>query len=593
MNLEKIKNYFEKISYSNFIVFILLFTITLVLYFQTLTFDYTALDDYDLIVKKTHILNRIENLPLLFKKDLMISESGIYYRPIISLTFMIDSIIGNKNAFMFHLSNVIYHVFASFIFFILINHFVQKRTRSLLLTLIFTIHPSLSQAVAWIPGRNDIILFIFIGLTFICYKKFAEAKNDNIHLRFLYLILTGLSFLLSLLSKENGLVILFFIILFQILFENSKLRRIDKIFVSISFIIPIFIYLILRTYAQIQTPEIDKITLKASDYIKGFINYFGKIFLPFNLNVITLPDNINLIYGIISFVLFIALCFTGIKNYKIFLFGILWFLAFLVSGSVGIIGFTNFLDHRLYVPMFGIFLSFSQIKLIDRIQEKYFVISYIFIFILFTFLNIYHTRNFKNPLVFYESALKSLSNSFFIQRGIANVYHRSGKYDLAEKHYRISLELNPNSFETLMNVGTNFKLKGQIDSAEFYFLKALRLNPNHYSIYNSLGNLYLQKNHLVQAEYYLKKAIELKPDYFEAINNLGVLYARRGNNSLAFNQFLKSTQINPDFSEGYFNLALYYFNKNQIDSSKFYLEKAIKKGFPSNNILSQRLNNLK
>lgn len=185
--------------------------------------------------------------------------------------------------------------------------------------------------------------------------------------------------------------------------------------------------------------------------------------------MITLPENINLSYGIISIAGFLIFSLKGIKNLKIYFYGILWFLFFLISGIVGFIGFTNFLDHRLYIPVFGIFLSISQLKILDRVPSKILTTFYLLIFIVFIYLNFIHTKSFRDPITFYESAVRSAPNSFFVQRGIANVYHRMKEYDKAEIHYRKSLDLNPGSVETLVNAGINFKRKGNLDSAEFYF----------------------------------------------------------------------------------------------------------------------------
>ncbi len=579
----KIKIRIDKISRSNIKVFILLGILITFVYAQTFNFQFTALDDYDLIVKKFHLLSRIENLPDLFKSNFSMSESGVYYRPFVSLTFMLDTILGGKNAFLFHLSNLVYHIIGSFLFFILLNLFLKNRIKSLLLSLVFAVHPSLSQAVVWIPGRNDSLLFIFLAITFLCFYKYLKVDDKTIKTKYLYLILSGISFFISLLTKENSFLILIFIILYQLLFTDEKFNKKELVAVSIIYIIPLLIYLLLRNQASIKNVELDKLTLSVFDYIKGIINYTGNIFFPFNLNVITLSENINVAYGLSSIVLVFILSLFGIEDKKIFIYGILWFSAFLISGIVGLTGFTNFLDHRLYIPIFGFSLSLSQLKIFDKIPKRVLTLFYTLIVILFIVLNISHSKNFSNPITFYSSAIKSAPNSFFVQRGMANVYHRMKNYEMAEKHYLKSLELNPNSFETLNNIALNFKSKGELDSAEFYFLKALKIAPAHSITYNNLGNLYLKKNNPNLAEYYLSKAVEINPDYFEAYNNLGVLYARLNNNSLAYKNFLKSIELNPEFAEGYFNLALFFYNQNKIDSSRYYYNKAIENGFPNDN----------
>ncbi len=571
---------------SNFKVWFTLSFCVFAIYFHSLSFDFVALDDYDLIVNKQHILKEIRNLPLLFRTNLFMSESAVYYRPVVMLSFMLDALIGGKNPLVYHFSNVLYHLIASFLLFVLLKNLIGSRIKSFILSLLFSIHPALSQAVVWIPGRNDTILWIFLSISFITLiKSLVQNKIEKI----LFLTASLIAFFAALLTKENAPLYLFFVLFYLIFFKNEELdfRKVVQLFLL--YIIPLLIYLKLRFTAEVKSPEAEVLIISSTDYIKGLINYFGKIFIPLNLSVITLPENINYIYGILSLVIFIIISAFGINNYKFYLFGILWFVFFSFSGMLGLTGFTNFLDYRLYVPIFGVFVALSQLRIFDRLNLPVIYFLLIIYFFVFSFLNFNHTKNFSDPLTFYKSAVEGAPRSFFTHRGLGNVYHRLNQYDLAEKHYRISISLNPNSAETFLNIGINFKKKGTLDSAEYYFIKSIQINPELATGHNNLGNLYLQKNLFDQSEFHLRKATKINPLYFEAYNNLGVLYAKRGIETQAYEYFKKSIEINPFFAEGYFNLALYFYNKNLIDSSVHYYQMAIKNGFPESNILREKL----
>lgn len=586
MNKVEWGKFYNRLLNSKFLIFFFISLINFLLYFHTLEYDFTSLDDYDLILNKHHILSKPENIPLIFKTNFFMSENGSYYRPLVSISFMIDTLIGGKNPFVFHLSNLVYHIIASFLLCLLLRNFGVDRLKSLMWSLLFAVHPALVQAVVWIPGRNDSLLFIFVALVFISINSFLKINSIK---RFYYLILTSVSFLLSLLTKENSFVVIVLILFYLTMTNREELNSQSLIFLSLSLIVPVLIYAILRSNASTAVPEIEQLTLNAVDYLKGFINYLGKIFLPFNLSVLTLLENIDLIYGVYAILIIIILASKGFINKKIFLFGWLWFILFLLSGMTGLTGFTNFLEHRLYVPMFGLIISLNQLKLLENLNMKFQMIMFTAVLAVFSYLNINHSKNFENPLIFYKSAVASAPNSFFTHRGLANVYHRLNQYDLAEKHYYISLNLNPDSYETLMNLGLNFKRKGILDSAEVYLLRSAAINQYNDRLNNNLGNLYIQLNDFEKAEFFLKRSIQKNNQYFEAFNNLGVLYARQGNDSLALQYFQKAVEINPDFAEAYFNLALFYFNKNDLQTSKHFYNLAIKSGFPQRNILTEKL----
>jgi len=584
--MERINKLTFKFLNSNSSILALLTFIIFTIYFQSLSFDFVALDDYDLIVSKQHILRETKNIPLLFKTNLFMSESGAYYRPVVMMSFMIDALIDGKNPFIYHLSNILYHLIASFLLFIFLKNLLNDYIKSFILSLIFAVHPALSQAIVWIPGRNDSLLFIFLSLTFIMLLRSQTATQKK---KLLKLLISILSFFIALLTKENAVLILLFILFYLIFLIGGENDYKKIVGTFLLYIIPLAIYLLMRSTADVETPKSENLLISLTDYIKGLINYFGKVFIPVNLSMLTLPENINLVYGIISIVIFIVLSYAGIKELKIYAFGILWFLLFSISGMIGLTGFTNFLDHRLYVPIAGVFISLSQLKIFDRIKFEIALPLLIIYSSLMVYLNFNHAKNFSDPFAFYKSAVETAPQSFFAHRGLANVYHRLNNYELAEKHYRKSIELNSSSAETYLNLGINFKKKGLIDSAEFYFLKSIELNTKLVTAYNNLGNLYLQKNLYDKSELYLRQSIQLNPNYFEAYNNLGVLYAKKGNDLLAYKNFKRSVEINPFFAEGYFNLAIYFYNKNQIDSSYYFYQKAIQNGFPEKNILSDKL----
>ena len=43
--------------------------------------------------------------------------------------------------------------------------------------LIFAVHPALNQAVAWIPGRNDSLLALFVLASALAFVRYVENRN--------------------------------------------------------------------------------------------------------------------------------------------------------------------------------------------------------------------------------------------------------------------------------------------------------------------------------------------------------------------------------------------------------------------------------
>src|SRR3989339_275318 len=135
--------------------YVLIILIGTVVYAQTLFFGFSGLDDRVLILENHNIIKTFANAAKIFQSDPYLRSAPVdQYRPIHVLSFMFASL--------------------------------------------FTAHPALSQAVAWIPGRNDSQLAIFVLLSFLCFAEFLEKRRLYLYIAHL------LFFILALLTKETA-----------------------------------------------------------------------------------------------------------------------------------------------------------------------------------------------------------------------------------------------------------------------------------------------------------------------------------------------------------------------------------------------------
>lgn len=545
------------------------------LYFQTTKYGYTALDDYDLIKKKISFLSNWNNLPIIFRTTLFQSEGTVYFRPIVTLSFMIDVLLFKGFVFGFHFSSLVYHFIATCLIYFGLNKILNSHWFALALSSIFAVHSLNVQAISWIPGRNDILLLIFMLLTlhFFIKTNYSEQIVKTLFYSFLFFLF----FFLGLLTKENFLIIILMFLVFSVVNKKNIKSKIPLVLLFSGMVILVIIYFKLRQNAINSSLQYEVFNLKVKDYLIGILSYTSKIFFPLDLNVLSLAESVNLVYvgfGILIFVIFLSF---GIKDIKIFTISIGFYFLFLISGMVGTTGFANFLEHRAYVPLVFMLLVMGQLKLFDRLNQSQIFILFTFLFFTFSIISFNYSNNFKDELTFWREAVRKNSNSYFAHRGLANTYHYKNMFEQAEREYLKSLELNPKSLETIINLATNYKKLEKFENAEELFKKSLRINNNPI-IYNNFGNLLLAMGKNEEAIQYFQKAIQLKPNYFEAYSNLGVAYAKLSQASLAKEYFLKSIQINPFFAEGHYNLAIAFSSLNKLDSAQIHLNEAQKLG---------------
>lgn len=126
-----------------------------------------------------------------------LSHSGSHksYRPLTSLTFKLNAYFHGLNPKYFHLTNVLLHSIASYLFVALAKAVFKSRRKVILSSFLFALHPIHTEAVAGIVGRADILASIFYILAFLAFEK-----SD--------MTLTILGAAASMFCKEQGVTVL-------------------------------------------------------------------------------------------------------------------------------------------------------------------------------------------------------------------------------------------------------------------------------------------------------------------------------------------------------------------------------------------------
>ncbi len=496
----------------------------LVVYFQTLRFDWTYLDDYNLIVANFDFISKASNIFKFFKEDVFHTHiGGSYYRPILTLSFMIDAQIGGMSPFIYHLTNILLHLTACcvvFLFFLKLNYPLQT---SFLFSLIFTLHPLLTQAVAWVPGRNDILLSIFALLSFISLLYFLESKEKKFYLAHLTF------FILSLFTKENAVMIPVLCFLYFHLIYDKKISFSTQLYYLFWWFLITLIWFIIRS-------QVLKTTIGNADYdilkslilnFPAIIPYIGKIFFPFNLSVFPILRDMKMEYGVITIAIVILLLFISkTKRLNFVVFGIIWFVVFLLPSFIRPLTSTSdFSEHRIYLPMVGFMIILMEIgfKEVFKLKEKSFFILTSLVVILLSSITFIHSKNFKNRISFWENAVKTSPTHAFNYNNLGAMYWLEGRVDEAQKMWETAIKINPNERLVHGNLGLVHMNRGNFKEAEAEYLKEIEINPLYDNVYFNLGLLYYKQGRFKEAELMWEKTLEINPNYLDAYKSLQIL----------------------------------------------------------------------
>ena len=513
------------------------------LYLPSLFFDFSYFDDNVLILDKLFFLKNFANFFHIFSQDVFYSSSsGSYYRPILTLSFMFDAQISGKYPFFYHFSNVLYHLIASFLVYLFFKKIKIEERIVFFLSLIFLVHPVLTQAVSWIPGRNDSLLTIFTLATFIFLIEYLEKRKITDFIFYFFF------FFLALFTKENAILIPFFSILFIFLFYKEKKIYLAELFFGWWTVI--FFWFIarqnaLKNFFYLSFSEMFSVLI--FNFPALFL-YFGKIFFPFNLSVLPTLKDATLFWGYLAIFVFILILLWGKKiNFSLFIFGFLWFLFFLLSTFIKpqLKFYPDFLEHRIYLPLVGFLITLVSVESVRNFlinKRRNFFVYFLIIF--FATITFFHQFDFKNRLTFWQKAVLSSPSSPLAHRNFGVMLYFDGKIKEAEKEYK----------------------------------KALQINPKEPMANNNLGVIYLQKKDFKKALFYFEKELKVNPNYDNALFNLGLVYYQLGQKEKAVELWKKTIEVNPYYLDAYKNLTNHFLLEKDINQANFYYNLYLKKG---------------
>ncbi|HTJ97519.1 MAG TPA: tetratricopeptide repeat protein [Rhodocyclaceae bacterium] len=188
--------------------------LAIIFYLPTLTHGYVWDDSYfltdmpflrDPALWQQHILE-----PLFVSRN--------YFRPLPLLMFVAEARIGDLNPFVFHLVNVLLHALNVTLLVLLARTLLPQDRRGMWLAsaagLLFGLHPALVESVAWISDRFDLLMTTWILLALWCERHMQASWRR--------LVVLALLFLLALLSKETGVLLLVLLPLWQLLAHFQK-----------------------------------------------------------------------------------------------------------------------------------------------------------------------------------------------------------------------------------------------------------------------------------------------------------------------------------------------------------------------------------
>ena len=263
---------------------IILSVITILIYFNTLSNNFVY-DDYDFIVNNAFIKN-LKNIPYFFLSKEAYSSEGNYiiYRPFATLSFAVDYRLWGLNPFGYHIQNILFHALNAMLVFMLLGALFRDNLAALLAALFFAAHPAQTEAVTWISGRSNVLFLFSFVLSFYFWIKYGEKK------RVVFYVLSVITFVTALLSKEMAITLPLVLVLYELLYRPAEIRGLaKKIPAMLPYITIVVMYLFMRySVLEVQSQRVywgGNFASTVFTMTRSFVKYVLFLIFPIRHNV--------------------------------------------------------------------------------------------------------------------------------------------------------------------------------------------------------------------------------------------------------------------------------------------------------------------
>ena len=544
------------------------------IYGHTISYKIVNLDDKIFLEDEFNVIKKTSNFTHYFNRGIFAEKNDDYYRPLLLTSFMLDAQIAGKKLKPYHVTNIIYHIIAVSLLFVLFLRLNFERLNAFLLTLIFAVHPVLCAAVSWIPGRNDPLLAIFIFSSFIFFLDYVDSKKIS-SLFFHFAVL-----LLALFTKETAVVfpvvLTAYIIIYRIPLKNS-------IYLLPGWMVLIITWYLMRKAAIIPTVGLTLTNLQASVFhnLPLPLQYFGKIILPVNLSVFPMVEDTPLWPGILALIIVGALLFfSPYKNIRNILFGVLWFLILITPALFVPLEINKqAFEHRLYVPIVGILIVLHETLLFVRKKEESYVTAKLAITTaviltlgITTFL---YSYKFKEKYVFWKDAVQTSPHSSYAHLLFGLTFFTKDNYDSTKFELKKALAIDSTERRVNYFLGECYKKQGNLKEAIDFYKQEDKINPNLFQNLFELAHVYFMVGQRDSAAKYLEKVEKVSPGDVQTHNNLFIYYSETHQYNKALYETIEMEKCGQPFPketiDRMVNEAKYYYTQNPTEDNLFKL----------------------
>lgn len=544
--------------------------ITALAYLGTFAFGFVY-DDV-LQILQSPALREWRYLPQYFTSHVLAAlypgAGGNYYRPLLMLWLRLNYVLFGPEPAGWHATTVLCHVLATYLVFRVGQQMTSDRMVAFCAALLFGLHPTHIESVAWISGVSDPLMSCFLLgslSTFLDWRKSAQISAAVYSL-----ILFGF----ALLSKETAVVLPVLIFVAAMLAEPqlaagpapAKRRVWLALGESAGYVLVAVLYLAVRFWA-LQGFSHPAILLS---WTQVFLTWPAVLW--FYARHLVLPIGLSEFYSLhyldhatargfwLPLAMLASVLLVGWFWIRaLFQRGAAWFaVALIVLPLLPVLDLRSLTvgdmvhDRYLYLPSVGFVLLIAlSLREIERRMPSFRAFSIPpagtgLIALVFAVLTVTQQAQWTNDILLYTRGVESAPDNLTVRDNLANALVAANQPERAIPMYLEVLKRNPGFWRSNYNLGFAYYKLGNPAAAEDYLERAIQIDRRDSDefIYLALAQLQLKK--FSEAAENARQAIARNPQARGYHFVLGLIEEALGDRDAAIAAFRTEVTEHPD-----------------------------------------------
>jgi hypothetical protein len=471
-------------------------------------------DDEEQIVANQNV-HSLVSLPDLWRGSTFNSGgsaqlSGMYYKPMMSSMFALLYTLGDGEPELFHIVQMLLHIINAIMLYWVMKKILRHDLVAWVIAMIFLVHPVNVETTVYISALQDTMSFTWgiLGLVLLMGRK--------------KIILTAVLLLLSLFTKETGILWMAIAGWYLVCFDQKRLR--DYILLSLA-VLGVYVYLRLGVaHVGLSKHGLAAIsTMSWGDRMlsmpKIVMYYISLVVWPANLTiaehwVVTSASARQFwwpLLGVVVIILGGYIIGKILKWSRVYIFFVGW-------TGVGLLLHLQFFpldmtvaDRWLYVPLAGMLgmVGVMVVKYRQLLTNEVLLVLGIVVIAL-SARTIVRINQWESGLALYSHDVLINPAAFDLQNNLGVELYRIGRYNEARKHFETSIELSPTWWTSYNNLGAYWEQNGELERAAVLYKKAIE-NGQYYLAYENYARVLLKMGREREAKEFLEQSLQYFP----------------------------------------------------------------------------------